>query len=147
MMTRTCQWVLGAALSAALSVGCQGTCAPHAQTGWRFEVLKPALMVSGPNATAVTSSQSSGLVGIDHNTALTGMPGPVESQAVLSGRYAQRVRTNVSEAAALGCSLQEVCERLERIERRMTAPAVPLAMPSASQQLPPLRPRAGEPCP
>lgn len=138
-------YLLLAALSlGGASAGCAtwGGCEPHAKVGWHAGIYRPGVLVSGPNVTAVTSAATSGLVGIDQNTAMTGMPGPVASSSVAEGHW--RARVGSAGLAAHDCTLRDLCERLDRIEQRL----------GGGSHLPPLQPQRmpkaatpNEPCP
>ena len=119
-------------LAGACASGCM-TGQPHAQTGWRagWEVVRPPLVVSGPKVTAVTSSvsggSSAGLVGIDQGTTLTEVPA-ADPSALIHGRFRGRVRAGIVGSPP-DCNLQEVCDRIEKIERRLNGAAAPVPPP------------------
>jgi hypothetical protein len=126
----------GAALAAG-GLGCQnmlGYGQPHAEAGYSFSYTKPPTVIGPPPLTPVMTGQTSGLVGLDHQTGLSMLqvqPAPVESSALLQGTVSSS-RVRPSAAAPVGpamaapnpCTLQDVCERIERLERQRAAPPV-----------------------
>lgn len=129
-MFRKCFLLLAGAAAFFGAAGCRGFTGgmePHSRAGLHIEYLDPAVVVSAPNITAVTASNSSGLVGIDHQSAMTALPAPTESSAMMQGTVSSsRVRSTLLAAPAPAgpnpCTLQDVCERIERLERQRAAP-------------------------
>jgi hypothetical protein len=119
-------WKLAGA--AVLASGLAGGCAtsyPEARTGWEFRVIKPPVIVNAPGVNAVTSAASCGLVGIDHNTAMAQVPAGMQAASVCDtqGAAVTRYAAGAVRAGAIpgGCTMEEICLRLERIEREVTA--------------------------
>jgi len=143
-----------AVTGAALVAGCHTY--PHASTGWEFRVGRPGYVATAPQATVITQGHTQGLVGLDHTSGMAALPAGMGAEAMAQaqrGCYCRSVamdayhsggaghgqdgaRMAMGAASAVNCTLEQLCQRMERIEQRLgAASAGPLASP-----LPPLRP-------
>lgn len=136
-------------LGCSLGAGCH-LAGPYATTGFVVAVHRPPTVVGSPQPTAVTMGNQAGLVAIDHSTLMGDMRSPVMGEArapappdcgpVLPSvrRYGGRfgAATVAEQATAGSCTMDDVCRRLERIERSLAVPPTQLhaPMPRAPQE-------------
>lgn len=121
------------ALLAALSAGCTlpgATCS----TGWRYEIMKPAT-VTAP-ASPVVVQGGTGPLSL----------GPISSTAAVAARgallaaeapCAPPAAPHALLAAQPDCTMQRLCDTLDRIERRLNAERIAAPLSGGPRPLPP----------
>jgi hypothetical protein len=124
---------------ASLSLFAGGCASPCTSTGWSFQVGKPAVMTApaavaqGPASLALYPVGAAPAAPPARGMAMAADAPCLPPPSPLAGG-------GMLAATAPGCDLNEICRRLERIERRLGgAPGVPTPQP---RPLPPGPPSA-----
>ena len=156
-MSRFSAWLLGGsiALTALASAGCQVPTS-HTTMGWRFEVGRPATL----STPAAVSQGASNLALYPVGAVAAASPARPSILAAEtppacpdncqpcppSGGLLRRPALASIAPAAPPCDLNDVCNRLERLERRLGASSPPGAqIPAVPRSLPPGPPSEQQP--
>lgn len=102
--------------------GLLGNKCGEASTGWHFEVGKPSVL---PVQTPTLLTQQSGMLGVQPLAGLAGMgsrmgfqvTAPLCSEAAKAPEPIQRM-----PVAAPSCTLQDVCDKLDRVLQAVSKP-------------------------
>lgn len=127
-----CRSLLPLGFLSLLSAGCTIPC--HSTTGWSFQVGRPATMVApaaiaqGPSNLAMYPVAAYPSSAPPHGASMAAMPADC---CPTGGGVSLRPGPGGPTLAAMGphCDLDEICNRLERIERRMNGTPGTLSMP------------------